>query len=307
MRGRSGVVVLVAGAVLTAAGLAVATATSGRTAGAVVAGLGLVALALGLWPRGPLRDRGRSTAEPGTVLHAEGVIALKATEAASGTTRTARVTAWQLCGTCQGTTWDEGSRCRRCAGYGVDGRTRRAVALRIPAGSHTGTVVRVRGGGTPGVAGVRPPGDLRVRVRVRGRAAVADAPSGAGPSEGGTRPGRASAGERGRPGPGGTVASDHVVVSARPAGFEVRQCRGLDHWDVALSVPWTRVRRLSFDTSPHDKVIALYVWTTGRDRQFACDAAHLTRLQWRTVADHVQRASAGAVTLDLASRDRGHP
>lgn len=170
------------------------------------------------------------------------------------------------------------------------------MTLRMPTGVKDGTIVRVRGEGTPGVAGVRPAGDLRVQIRIRDTRGIGKArPTGKGGKDG--RPAGSPA--------GGTIVSDRVIVTVDASGLTVRR-RLADRWETALVLSWQRVRRLSFDVAPHDEVIALYAWTTDGSRSYAFDAGFLTRPQWRTLAEYTRAASAGTVTVDLASRDRPH-
>ena len=255
-----------------------------RVEAGVGMGVGAALVGLGLWLGGLSFRRRLPRAALGTAQHAEGRLTLTAAEAAAGGTRKVKVSTRVLCPRCEGRVWRDGKRCRRCGATGLGRTVRRTVTLRIPGGTRDGTVVRAKGGGTPGVTAVRPTGDLRVRVRVRGSRwrrteASADAPT------------------------GGTVRSSNVVVTADAAGFRVRQCRRVGRWETELDLPWQRIRRLSFDTAPHDEVVSLYAWTTGSARHYACDARHLTRPEWRTLAAYVREASGGTVTLDLASRE----
>ncbi|MFG2522226.1 DnaJ C-terminal domain-containing protein [Streptomyces sp. NPDC048527] len=233
----------------------------------------------------------------GAAQHAEGTVVLTAAEAATGVTRTVKVRARRLCTRCQGRAWWKGARCRRCGATGLGRTDRRTLTLRIPAGTRDGTTVRVKRKGTPGVAGVRPAGDLHVRVRLRGTVEPSAAPPTGRPATGGTAAGTA----------GGTLQSEHVIVTANASGFEVKQCRRVGVWETELTLSWPELRRLSFDTAPHDRVIALYAWTTDGRRRYAFDAGHITRPQWRTLAAYVEQASGGTVLLDLASRDHPHP
>ncbi|MFF1685173.1 MULTISPECIES: DnaJ C-terminal domain-containing protein [unclassified Streptomyces] len=229
----------------------------------------------------------------GAAQHAEGVVVLTAAEAVTGVTKTVKVRARRLCTRCQGRTRWKDARCRRCGATGLGRTDRRTLTLRIPAGTRDGTTVRVKRQGTPGVAGVRPAGDLHVRVRLRGTVEPSPAPP----------PGRPTADVAA----GGTLQSEHVIVTANASGFEVKQCRRVGIWDTELALSWPELRRLSFDTAPHDRVIALYAWTTDGRRRYAFDAGHLTRPQWGTLAAYVERASGGTVPLDLASRDHPYP
>ncbi|MFG3366987.1 DnaJ C-terminal domain-containing protein [Streptomyces sp. NPDC090032] len=84
------------------------------------------------------------------------------------------------------------------------GRTdRRTLTLRIPAGTRDGTTVRVKRKGTPGVAGVRPAGDLHVLVRLRGTVEPSPVPP----------PGRPTT-DVAAGGTAGPLQSEHVIVTA---------------------------------------------------------------------------------------------
>ncbi|HEU5029404.1 MAG TPA: hypothetical protein VFV01_31150 [Spirillospora sp.] len=102
------------------------------------------------------------------------------------------------------------------------------------------------------------------------------------------------------------MAARVVQVIADAEGFKVMRNLRRDVWETDLRMPWPEIRRLSFDTAPHDPVIALYAWTSEGSRRYVCDAAHLTKEQWRTLARYVEACTQGNVVLDLASRDKPH-
>lgn len=70
----------------------------------------------------------------------------------------------QPCPTCGGRGQIIESPCTKCGGSGSETRTR-DINLRVPAGVHNGSVLRLRGKGAPGSLG-GPAGDLLVRIRV---------------------------------------------------------------------------------------------------------------------------------------------
>jgi len=67
------------------------------------------------------------------------------------------------CAQCQGTGTVITSRCKRCRGTGEATRTRH-ITVKVPAGVHTGSKVRVASEGGRGLAG-GPPGDLLLSVK----------------------------------------------------------------------------------------------------------------------------------------------
>jgi hypothetical protein len=105
---------------------------------------------------------------------------------------------------------------------------------------------------------------------------------------------------------GGMVAGRVVQVIADLDGFKVMRNLRRDVWETDLEMPWPEIRRLAFDTAPHDPVIALYAWTSEGSRRYVCDAAHLNKEQWRTLATYVEACTRGNVALDLTSRDKPH-
>ena len=68
------------------------------------------------------------------------------------------------CTTCSGAGKTIETACEQCRGRGVE-RKRRRIAVEIPAGIETGSRIRMKGQGEPGVLG-GPPGDLYVYVSV---------------------------------------------------------------------------------------------------------------------------------------------
>ncbi|HEY5638501.1 MAG TPA: DnaJ domain-containing protein, partial [Dehalococcoidia bacterium] len=84
-------------------------------------------------------------------------------EAFRGTTRTLHLQGEQPCGTCGGSGQIAGAVCHECQGVGSVSRPKR-IEVKIPAGAHDGTRVRIAGEGSPGMGGRR--GDLIVVTRV---------------------------------------------------------------------------------------------------------------------------------------------
>jgi molecular chaperone DnaJ len=86
-------------------------------------------------------------------------------EAANGTTRHLNLEKESICGSCGGAGQTAAGVCRVCFGRG---RTKEAqrVNVKIPAGVDTGSKIRLRGKGEPGLNG-GPPGDLYIITRVK--------------------------------------------------------------------------------------------------------------------------------------------
>ena len=85
-------------------------------------------------------------------------------EAFQGTTRTLNLQGEQRCGTCGGAGQIAGAVCHECQGAGGVARPKR-IEVKIPAGAHDGTRVRIAGEGSAGMGGTR--GDLIVVTKVR--------------------------------------------------------------------------------------------------------------------------------------------
>lgn len=86
-------------------------------------------------------------------------------EAAHGTTRHLNLEKESVCASCGGSGQQAGGLCGNCYGRGRVTETQR-LSVKIPAGVDTGSKVRLRGKGEPGVNG-GPPGDLFAIVQVR--------------------------------------------------------------------------------------------------------------------------------------------
>jgi DnaJ-class molecular chaperone len=85
-------------------------------------------------------------------------------EAFSGTQRILQMDAPEACPTCNGTGISANKVCPTCNGTGTITRTKR-IEVKIPAGVHTGSRVRVAGGGGLGTGGGSK-GDLYLKVTV---------------------------------------------------------------------------------------------------------------------------------------------
>jgi DnaJ-class molecular chaperone len=85
-------------------------------------------------------------------------------EAYTGATRRLQMQVEDTCPTCKGTGVQNGKACPTCGGMGAVPRLK-TLEVKIPAGVHTGSVVRLAGEGGPG-AGTAPKGDLRLEVTV---------------------------------------------------------------------------------------------------------------------------------------------
>ena len=85
-------------------------------------------------------------------------------EAYTGATRRLQMQVEDTCPTCKGTGLQNGKACPTCGGMGAVPRLK-TLEVKIPAGVHTGSVVRLAGEGGPG-AGSAPKGDLRLEVTV---------------------------------------------------------------------------------------------------------------------------------------------
>ncbi|MFQ5892903.1 MAG: DnaJ C-terminal domain-containing protein [Nitrospinota bacterium] len=86
-------------------------------------------------------------------------------EAARGATRQLNLEKESRCGACGGSGQTSGSLCGACYGRGQTKETQR-VNVKIPAGVDTGSRIRLRGKGEPGLNG-GPPGDLFIVTHVR--------------------------------------------------------------------------------------------------------------------------------------------
>ncbi len=112
------------------------------------------------------RSTARSTfrARPRRGEDLEMVVSVSLHEAYNGTARQVAVNAPEPCPTCGGTGVARGMECPTCDGAGTVAKTKR-LEVRIPAGVHTGSRVRVAGQGGPGVNG-GPNGDVYLATTV---------------------------------------------------------------------------------------------------------------------------------------------
>jgi molecular chaperone DnaJ len=85
-------------------------------------------------------------------------------EAYTGTSRRLQFQVEDPCPTCGGTGLQNGKACPTCGGIGVVARVK-TLEAKIPAGVHSGSVVRLAGEGALGAGGA-PRGDLRLEVTV---------------------------------------------------------------------------------------------------------------------------------------------
>jgi DnaJ-class molecular chaperone len=112
------------------------------------------------------RTSGRSNvrARPRRGEDLEMIVSVSLREAYHGTARQVAINAQETCATCGGTGLARGIECPTCDGTGVVTKTKR-LEVRIPAGVHTGSRVRVAGQGGPGVNG-GPSGDAYLAITV---------------------------------------------------------------------------------------------------------------------------------------------
>lgn len=108
--------------------------------------------------RSPFRTRPRRGQD------LEMVVSVSLREAFAGTARQVAINAPDVCQTCKGTGLARGVECPTCDGTGTVTRVKR-LEVRIPAGVHTGSRVRVAGQGGPGMAG-GPNGDVYLSISV---------------------------------------------------------------------------------------------------------------------------------------------
>jgi molecular chaperone DnaJ len=109
--------------------------------------------------RGPTAQRGRSRGED-----LEVDVEVSFDEAFKGATRTFEVQSADTCPTCRGAGLVRESLCPTCDGTGQVAKSK-ALEVKIPAGVNTGSKVRVKGQGGPGIAGGGP-GDVVLRIKV---------------------------------------------------------------------------------------------------------------------------------------------
>jgi len=105
-------------------------------------------------PRGPMRGQ-----------NVEYTTEVSLEEAYHGTTRVLHLQGEEPCPTCGGSGEIAGATCHNCQGTGVVVSARK-LEVRIPAGAHDGTRVRIAGEGSSGIGG-GPRGDVYVVVKVR--------------------------------------------------------------------------------------------------------------------------------------------
>ena len=110
-------------------------------------------------------NRFRRDVRPARGQDVEQPVEVSLEEAFSGTTRTLALNAEEVCSVCQGQGSLANARCYACGGTGQARRQKR-LEVKIPAGVHTGSRVRVAGEGEASPTG-GPHGDLYLVVTVR--------------------------------------------------------------------------------------------------------------------------------------------
>jgi DnaJ-class molecular chaperone len=113
---------------------------------------------------GATSERSTFRARPRRGQDMEIIASVSLREAMNGTARQVSINAPETCGTCKGTGMARGVECPTCDGTGTVSRSKR-LEVRIPAGVHTGSRVRIAGQGGPGENG-GPNGDVYLAVTV---------------------------------------------------------------------------------------------------------------------------------------------
>jgi hypothetical protein len=225
--------------------------------------------------------------------HVHATLSLRPAEAVPGATKTVTFTTRALCPHCHGTGSEaDGGSCPKCGGSGLGRTVEQSVTIRVPAGCADGTIIRVAGRGIPG-GGRRLTGDLRLTVRLTGRSR--------GPSAGAADSLPTSSG-------GESITSQRVAVTVDRAGLLIKRNRKTaagSVWEIHLQLPWTTVDRITFENDRYDPVVALFVYTTAGDRQYAMDSSHLSQREWVRLANAIAESTDRKVLLDLSSRQ--HP
>jgi len=113
------------------------------------------------------RGRGADTSHeyPAQGEDVEAEVDLSLREARSGITKRVSLTESVICLTCRGYGLHRGRTCQTCMGSGST-REHNTIEVKIPAGVHDGTRVRVGGKGRPGINGGKR-GDLYLHVTIR--------------------------------------------------------------------------------------------------------------------------------------------
>jgi DnaJ-class molecular chaperone len=109
----------------------------------------------------------RAQPQPPRPLKGENVdhpVEITLEEAYTGATRLVQMQYHETCPTCEGTGRVAGQPCPTCNGLGSLIKTK-TLEVKVPPGQETGTNVRIRGQGSPGING-GPPGDLMLQVTV---------------------------------------------------------------------------------------------------------------------------------------------
>lgn len=251
-------------------------------------------------------------------------------QAAEGLTTTVRYRVRTACPKCDGTGYGaQGRPCLACAHTGVGRRTRAKVTIKVPPGVRHGTIVKVRGRGTPPIGG-RPAGDVLLQVVVAGASrtprpapAAAAAPRTTtvppprapyasphphaatprtSPTAPSARPSSAPAASRAPR----TVSSDGVRLTVDTTGFSVeteRLSTGTRTWSTEARMAWGEVSTMEFSSGPHDPIPALYVVPRSGPRRFVLDQKQFTRADWQLVADAVSACTDGRVGLQPPRHD----
>lgn len=113
---------------------------------------------------GATTERTATRTRPRRGQDTEIVVSVSLREAMTGTARQVSINAPEICQTCKGNGFVRGVECPTCDGTGTVSRSKR-LEVRIPAGVHNGSRVRVAGQGGPGLAG-GPAGDVYLAITV---------------------------------------------------------------------------------------------------------------------------------------------
>ncbi|MEJ7839566.1 MAG: DnaJ C-terminal domain-containing protein, partial [Thermomicrobiales bacterium] len=113
---------------------------------------------------GATAERAATRTRPRRGQDIEIIASVSLREAMTGTARQVSINAPEPCATCHGTGYARNMECPTCDGTGTVTRSKR-LEVRIPAGVHSGSRVRVAAQGGPGESG-GPPGDVYLAITV---------------------------------------------------------------------------------------------------------------------------------------------